>query len=332
MTFKKIMSAVMAGAMVLSLGVPAFASSTSSGLTLESADPYEFTVEGSTAVPAIKIVVPETVGMIANPYGLSVDLTTIGGTGNSSDVIVSPVQYIKNLSKVDVDVTATVAGYVDGEVEFATAAVTTSETKKKAFVELEMGLCNGTAAPGSYTNKAALKVLGDNENPVSLGSALTMVKSTDGTTVANNGAVGFHFTGSLTSNEKIQTTGENAQSPWNEGDVFGANVVFNFTAKTNAAGSTTTTDKVVIDNGNITWASGNAGTVTVDNANPADGDTVTITLTPAAGETITAATMQATAAGGTPAITVNTTDATHYTFTYPAGATGVSISGSITCS
>lgn len=237
MAFKKIMSALMAGALVLSLGVPAFATNTPGTLTLETADPYEFTVEGSTAVPAIKIEVPETVGLIANPYALTVDAQNIGGTATEKGVIISPVQYIKNKSLVDIDVTATVAGYVGGEVEFS-ATTTNTETTKKAFVTFEMATCDGTTAPVTYPNSAVLKVLGDNDSPVAVGSsALTMAKSTDGTAVASTGAIAFHFKGDLTPAEKVVTTGDSAQAPWNDGDVFGATVVFNFTAKTN----TTTT-------------------------------------------------------------------------------------------
>lgn len=229
MTFKKIMSAVMAGAMVLSLGATAFASSTPGTITLETADPYEFSVESQTQVPAMKIVVPEAVGVIANPYKLTVDATSIGGTATESDVIISPVQYIKNLSLVDVDVKATVAGYVSDEVVFATADPDTTVKAKQAHVTFEMGLCDGSQAPGTYPNSVKLTAT---ETPVAVGSsALTMLKSADGSTVGATGAVGFHFTGKLTPNEQIDTS---VQAPWNEGDVFGAAVAFTFTAKTNS--------------------------------------------------------------------------------------------------
>lgn len=240
MAFKKILSAVMAGAMVLSLGMTAFASSTSSGITLETADPYEFTVDGTTQVPALKIVVPETVGVIANPYGLTVDATAIGGGKEVTDKIVSPVQFIKNQSAVDIDVSATVAGYVGGEVEFATTAITDSVTKKQAFVTFEMAqTVTAETAPDAYTHKAVLSAA---ETPVEVkqGDAdkvVTMEKAGADGAVSAKGAVAFHFVGELTANDKIVTTGDNAQAPWNEEDVFGATVVFNFSAKTNAAPS-----------------------------------------------------------------------------------------------
>ena len=233
MTFKKIMSAVMAGAMVLSLGATAFAAPAT--VDLETVDPFELPVEGTTQVPTIKIQVPETVGIIANPYNLSVDATAIGGSATESGQIISPVQYIKNLTKgVDIEVKATVAGYVDGEVEFATGT-TATETTKKAYLQIEWGLCDGTAAP-TYGDTTTVAVIADGATPTPVGATgLTMKASSDGTAVATNGAVGFHFKGDLTPNEKVVTTGDTAQTPWSEADTFGATVVFNFTPKTNAA-------------------------------------------------------------------------------------------------
>lgn len=229
MTFKKVLSAVLAGAMVLSMGMTAFATSTSSGVTLESEDPYELTVEGTTQVPALKIVVPETASIIANPYRLSVDASSIGGTANESGQVISPVQYIKNMSLVDVEVTAKAYGYVDGEAFFGSAA--TSDADKFADISFEMGLCDGTQAPASYT--ANTVKLDTSEEGKAVGAAgLTMTKSTDGTAVAATGAVGFHFTGDL--NDETST-------PWTEADTFGATIVFDFTAKANAAASGSTT-------------------------------------------------------------------------------------------
>ena len=146
MAFKKIMSAVMAGAMVLSLGVTAFASSTSGGVTLEGELGYELGVEGTTSVPTIKVVVPESAGVIANPYRITVDATAIGGTATESGQIISPVQYVKNLSLINVDIKTSAAGYVGGELTFGTFTAGT-EKGKKADVSIEAALCDGTTAP-----------------------------------------------------------------------------------------------------------------------------------------------------------------------------------------
>lgn len=224
MTFKKIMSAVMAGAMVLSLGVTAFASAAPGTITLESADPFELPVTGTTEVPAIKITVPETVGVIANPYRLTVDATSIGGTATEAGQIISPVQYIKNYSKVDVDASVKAAGYVTGEVTFASATVAAAEKTKKAYVNLKMGTCNGTAAPTTYSNTLALTAT---ETPVAVGSTpLTMLKSADGTTVDATGAIGFTFEGDLSTAPEVA---------WTPDDTFGATLFFEFTSKANAA-------------------------------------------------------------------------------------------------
>lgn len=223
MAFKKILSAVMAGAMVLSIGATAFASTTTPGTTtLEAADPYELTVEGTTDVPTLKIIVPESAGVIANPYRLSVDAQSIGGGATENGQVISPVQYIKNQSEVDVEVTAKAYGYVGGEAFFGTSA--NNDADKFANITFEMGSCDGTAAPTTYSNSVVLdaseegKAVGD--------AAIKMGQSTDGTAVASDGAIGFHFTGTL--NDATST-------PWTENDTFGATIVFEFKSTANAA-------------------------------------------------------------------------------------------------
>lgn len=224
MAFKKIMSAVMAGAMALSLGMTAFASSTSSGVTLEGELGYELGVEGTTSVPTIKVIVPESAGVIANPYRITVDATAIGGTATESGQIISPVQYVKNLSLINVDIKTSAAGWVGGELTFGTFTAGT-EKGKKADVSIEAALCNGTAAPTAYSETLKLTAT---ETPVAVGAVKTMAKSSDGTAVAANGALAFHFSG---------TMNDAPETPWTEEDTFGATLVFEFTGKANA-GST----------------------------------------------------------------------------------------------
>lgn len=214
MTFKKVLSALMAGAMVLSLGMTAFASATPPPVDLETTDPYELVIEGETAVPTVKIVVPEFGGVIANPYKLTVDATKLGGTATESDQIVSPVQYVKNLTKADINVKATVYAYTDGEAFFGSAKK--DDMDKWINASFEMGLCDGSTAPASYAEKiAALEIKEEGQTT----GALKMVQSADGSAVATNGAVGFHFTGTMNGTPA---------APWTEGDIFGASIVFEF--------------------------------------------------------------------------------------------------------
>lgn len=226
MAFKKVMSAVMAGAMALSLGMTAFASSTSSGVTLEGELGYELGVEGTTTVPTIKVVVPETAGVIANPYRMTVDAQGIGGTATENGQIISPVQYVKNLSLVDVDVKTSAAGWVGGELTFGTFTAGT-EKGKKADVSIEIGLCDGTAAATSPTTAK----LAATETPTQVGTTLLTMAKSDGATVASTGALSFQFTG---------TMNDAPETPWTEEDTFGATLVFEFTAKANAAGGSAT--------------------------------------------------------------------------------------------
>ena len=106
MTFKKVLSAVMAGAMVLSMGLTAFATAaTPSGqVALEGEEVYEIEVGGATQVATIKVQVPEVVGFIVNPYKLDAknEEIGIGTTGNTA--IVSPLQKIVNKSDFKISV------------------------------------------------------------------------------------------------------------------------------------------------------------------------------------------------------------------------------------
>ena len=62
MRFKKVLSAVMAGAMVLSMGLTAFA--TSGQVDLEGEGVYEIEVGSATQAATIKVKVPEAVGFV----------------------------------------------------------------------------------------------------------------------------------------------------------------------------------------------------------------------------------------------------------------------------
>ncbi len=227
MAFKKILSAVMAGALVLSIGATAFAAGGGpTYVNQESFDQWGTDTETTVNVPTIKISVPETVTLVANPYKLTFDGTGLGLTSNEKGQIISPAYHIKNLSNVDIDVTMSAAGWANGEVEFATATTATA-TKKQAFLQIDYAAGPGTsdtAVTGGtqYTVKALDTPEKVNTSPV------TLLKSNDGIAVATTGSFDFQFKGDCTLPSKLVTTGDSAQLPWNEEDTFGASVVFDF--------------------------------------------------------------------------------------------------------
>ena len=95
MKMKKLMSAAMAGALALSLSVPAFASgntvltgvdSLGEGATIE--------VTGTTKTADVKVTVPTSSSVVLNPYEL--DYTVEGAASAVNDQIISAAQYIVN--------------------------------------------------------------------------------------------------------------------------------------------------------------------------------------------------------------------------------------------
>ena len=125
MTFKKVLSAVMAGAMVLSMGLTAFAAAAPSGVELEGEEGYEIEVGGATQVATIKVQVPEVVGFIVNPYRLEAKNEEIGITTAEETQVVSPLQKIVNLSDFKISVGGTIYAYQNSEEAKLVATVTT---------------------------------------------------------------------------------------------------------------------------------------------------------------------------------------------------------------
>lgn len=166
MKSKKLMSTVLAGAMALSLAVPAFAADTDLEQSTE--------ISGTTQVPTISISVPATGSIVLNPYKMSVDISEDqDGSQEVNTQIISANSYIKNKTDVALTVSATVTGKTAGEAVFATATTqgTKAVTTKSAFVYLEVVNAGAgddgdatapTAEPtwsSAYDSKAANQVL-----------------------------------------------------------------------------------------------------------------------------------------------------------------------------
>lgn len=136
MKLKKLVSAVLAGALAFSLSAPAFAS-VSYSEELGQGTEYE----GSLTTPTIKIHVPESGAVALNPYKLTIKvdatsgLPASNGTAENTDQIISPTNYITNGSDVALNVGVTVTGKLpDGkkDVRFATASTVPAAGKAAA--------------------------------------------------------------------------------------------------------------------------------------------------------------------------------------------------------
>ena len=230
MTFKKVLSAVMAGAMVLSMGLTAFATAaTPSGqVALEGEEVYEIEVGGATQVATIKVQVPEVVGFIVNPYKLDAknEEIGIGTTGNTA--IVSPLQKIVNKSDFKISVGGKVYGVENSEEAKLKAALTTPSGTTKAPKEAVINFLDmkGGNAATTRLDKDTSGVASVNPTTTETGVDLTAVELDKAS--GTNDAYLFNFDGDATADPA---------TAWTAGDTFGATISFTFTAVANAAPS-----------------------------------------------------------------------------------------------
>lgn len=119
---KRVLSSVMAGALAVSMAVPAFASNTQ--------------ITGTYEEIPIDVVVPETGEAQINPYGLPIKLDTTNII--SGEQIVTKPLAIINKSQVNLTVGASVTATVKGTMKLAAEAPAADDTSKSAFVYLQM--------------------------------------------------------------------------------------------------------------------------------------------------------------------------------------------------
>lgn len=228
MTFKKIMSAVMAGAMVLSLGMTAFAAggTTPGQIDLEGEQGYEIEIGSSTQVATIKVQVPEVVGFIVNPYRLEAKNDEIGITTGAETQIVSPLQKIVNKSDFAITIGGTIYAYENNP----------DEAKLKSAL-------SSAGADGSLPKEAVIKFLAKagaaaDTTPLTTGTCSVDLSTATGETGAALTDVELTNKDGATPAYTFNFDGTAQDAPtvaWTEGDTFGATIAFTFTAKANAA-------------------------------------------------------------------------------------------------
>lgn len=300
MKFKKLISTALAGAMALSLSVPAFASSGT------------VKVEGSIQVPTLNVVLPTTASMVMNPYNMSVKLDPRDPASAVNDQIISSTMEVKNLSNIGVQVGINVTGTTGkGDVAFAANSAATSTAKEAyVYVAFEIGSTGLDVADtnGSGNSTVVLSTtpadVTDFAPTAAAGNANTLAASADSKTPATNGVLGFKFFGDTA-----------PVTTWTDKDTLAATIAFTFTpvaVDTSAAATHNITEGTHVD------VSTDITTVTFKDAsgNPittaANGDTVTIEVAATASKTITASVNNGTA------ITLNENSGTYTgTFTMP---------------
>jgi hypothetical protein len=131
---KKLVSMVLAGAMVASLSVPAFAEETKTNT--------ETKVTGTYSEIAISVTVPTTGTAQINPYGLPVEFkkseSSTKTTKASGQQIVTQPLYISNEGDVALDIAASVTTGVTGDATISTTELTGKETTKSIYAYLQM--------------------------------------------------------------------------------------------------------------------------------------------------------------------------------------------------
>ena len=152
---KKLLSLMMAVAMIATLAAPAFANGNNNNAGNGTSTQ---TYNGTTALPTVTVTVEGSGNALAfNPYGMSISTkifpsTGSGGSvvsGDSTDQIVVPALYIKNQTvapmKFGVKATAT----VQGNTVLSAKPCTGKETTLNAFVMAEFHQDNDLVVPAT---------------------------------------------------------------------------------------------------------------------------------------------------------------------------------------
>lgn len=159
---KKILSIVMAGALVFSI------SSVSQAAEITKEDGKyaagEITAEGEYEVPTISVTLSNTTGkkIAINPYGLAANIAgTVSGAPEQYEQLVNKVETVTNDSEVALAVNATVkATPKEGsKAILATAEVKDTETKNAIFAYLQVDLGAAIDADATYNAKAPNQVV-----------------------------------------------------------------------------------------------------------------------------------------------------------------------------
>lgn len=340
---KRFGSVVMAGAMALSLVVPAFAEAA------ESVNTSTEVTGGYVTIP-ISVLVPTSGSAQINPYGLPV---VVGAKADGTNIEVVGEQisnvpmYITNYGTTDLDVDASLAVVPKGGVIIKDDYDITNPGADKgkqmkvtlqvaaqddhAFAKgvedegLIVALYEKYAADATW-NAATELVAPDAASPT---ATVTPTKSTDtgnttpmatlGAATVNGEAITygddsialFRLKGEMNAEPVKTESGNTVEDPWVEADGFTATIVFKFKPHTTAGGGggATTYNVTVTPTGAQT---GDA--LAADVTTAAAGDTVTITATLTTSSNIS--TPVVTGASGTVTVTAGASNT--WTFTMPA--------------
>lgn len=302
----RVLSGALAGALAVTMAVPAFATNT--------------VIEASYEAPTIEVTLPQTGEALINPYGMPVVLNPDDGAADQASIvgaqIVTKPLAITNDSAVDLKVSATVTATAKGDLRLATSKPSSSDTTKSAYVYLQMtnsaldvnsqststGNIGGLVAKDLAAEVAAWeqKAYTSATDLLLSGTAavtkddMLVLKASD-TNGAQVGSVGlFRLAGQVVASPR---------DAWAATDGFEATVAFSFkpdlttakidkTTATLSMGGTKTADLTVSLEGGATiekveWESADEAIVTVTPDNTTKGAKATVTGVKTDGNAIT---------------------------------------------
>lgn len=220
---KKVLSVVLALALVLTLAVPSFAANITD--SAKAAEGITQAITGTTNVPTIAVTVPTTGTIVLNPYKLSYDDSADqDGSGSNTDQVISATQYIVNGSSVPVVVSASVKATPAGNAKLATKTLVgdTKTLTNSAYLYFEAKTADDNTTAVTDWSGATQQVLGTAAKKIALP---TMAADVDGSTPTY---LAYHIAGDAVANPT---------TAWTTADKYDVEIVFTVVAQ--AASSAT---------------------------------------------------------------------------------------------
>lgn len=342
---KRFGSIAMAGAMALSLVVPAFAAA--------AATPNQTVVDGGYVDTPISVVVPATGTATVNPYGLPV---VVASRADESAITIADQQitnvpmYIANYGTTPLDVNASLLVKPEGGVSIKGSALATADKGKEMNVTLEVAGLNDDALKKTTEDEslavAVFEKFADEATWAGLAAANKLVAPAyaNGATTAPTPAKSsaalatlgaatvsgetvtygaksiavFRLAGEMREEPEKTVDSNQVEDPWTTEDGFEATIVFKF----KPAAKTTVT----------VTATGTTTVAPPSTVKGYEGDTITVAFEAATGKTCTGTVSGMNGSAPTVTITEAPSGSGKYTatFTMPADDTTPGIALAIT--
>lgn len=203
---KKILSMVMAGALVFSVSSIAQAATINKDATSGKYAAPEITAEGEYEVPTIDVTLSDTSSkkVAINPYGLT---ASISDTTDATAMLVNKTETITNGSVVALAVNATVKATPAGKAALATAEVKDTDTKNSIFAYLQLDIGTTVKEDTAYNTKNANQVVFAAKETTKK-AMVTLADKTD----ATNSKAAYKILGNVATNPTAMWTSDDKVS------------------------------------------------------------------------------------------------------------------------